>query len=156
MQTLGHMEFVLKYPEWAGLREMDSLPSSMCPSHPEALPLVQALLKQVLALHRPAQLNYVHIGADEVLTLLVHVIACNCLELSAFCVASVALFQVWHMGLCSSCSRRAVDSKYGKAVLFLEHVTAVARFLKETHPHLKVIMWDDMLRNIDAQVMQGY
>lgn len=128
MQTLGHMEFVLKYPEWAGLRELDSLPSSMCPSHPEALPLVQALLKQVLALHRPAHLNYIHIGADE----------------------------VWHMGLCPSCSRRALDSKYGKAVLFLEHVTAVARFLKETHPHLKVIMWDDMLRNMDAQLMQGY
>lgn len=66
MQTLGHMEFVLKYPEWSGLREFESFPSSMCPSQPEALPLVRNMLRQVIAFHRPSELQYIHIGADEV------------------------------------------------------------------------------------------
>ncbi|XP_077291464.1 hexosaminidase D-like [Arctopsyche grandis] len=128
VQTLGHMEFVLKYPEWSGLRELENFPSSMCPSQPEALPLVRNMLRQVIALHRPSELQYIHIGADE----------------------------VWHMGLCVNCSRRASESKYGKAVLFLEHITAIARFLKETHPHIKVIMWDDMLRNLETNILQEY
>lgn len=59
------------------------------------------------------------------------------------------------MGLCENCARRASESKYGKAVLFLEHITAVARFLKETHPHIKIIVWDDMLRNIETHVLRG-
>lgn len=65
------------------------------------------------------------------------------------------LFQVWHIGICRSCSLRANESKYGKAVLFLEHVASVARYLKETHPHLKIIMWDDMLRTIDETTLHG-
>lgn len=60
------MEFVLKHPEWSSLREVEAFPSSMCPSQSEALPLVRSILRQVISLHRPSELQYIHIGADEV------------------------------------------------------------------------------------------
>ena len=97
----------------------------MCPSKPGAQPLVKSLIRQIVTFHPDIQ--YLHIGADE----------------------------IWHLGLCAVCSKRANSSKHGKAALFLEHVMAVAQFIKETYPHLKIIMWDDMLRNIDLQVLKG-
>ncbi|XP_014233916.1 hexosaminidase D-like [Trichogramma pretiosum] len=126
VQTFGHMEFVLKHEEWRSLREVPTFPSSMCPSNPGALPLVKMLIKQIVTFHPDIQ--YLHIGADE----------------------------VWHMGMCAACSKRISTGKHGKAGLFLEHVMAVLHFIKETYPHLKIIMWDDMLRSVDASVMNEY
>lgn len=59
------------------------------------------------------------------------------------------------MGLCPVCSKRVSTSKYGKASLYLDYVTAVAQFIKENYPNLKIIIWDDMLRNIDTQILHG-
>lgn len=97
----------------------------MCPSNPGSLPLVKSLIRQIVTFHPDIQ--YLHIGADE----------------------------VWHLGLCAVCSKRASASKDGKATLFLEHVLGVAQFIKETYPYLKIVMWDDMLRSIDLQVLNG-
>lgn len=97
----------------------------MCPSNPGSQSLVKSLIRQIVTFHPDIQ--YLHIGADE----------------------------VWHLGLCAVCSKRASSSKHGKAGLFLEHVVAVAQFIKETYPYLKIIMWDDMLRSIDLQVLNG-
>ncbi|XP_015516621.1 hexosaminidase D [Neodiprion pinetum] len=126
VQTFGHMEFVLKHDEWRSLREVELFPSSMCPSNPATLPLVKSLIRQIVSFHPDIQ--YLHIGADE----------------------------VWHMGLCSVCIKRATSSKHGKSALFLEHVLAVAQHIQETYPYLKVIIWDDMLRNIDVQVLNEH
>lgn len=118
-------QFVLKHDEWRSLREVESFPSSMCPSNPGSLPLVKSLIRQIVTFHPDIQ--YLHIGADE----------------------------VWHLGLCSVCSKRASASKYGKSSLVLEHILATAQFIKETYPCLKIIIWDDMLRSIDLQVLNG-
>lgn len=59
------------------------------------------------------------------------------------------------MGLCPSCSKRVITGKYGKAGLYLDHVNDVAQYIKETYPTLKIIVWDDMLRCIDTQILQG-
>lgn len=64
MQTIGHMEFVLKHSEFKGLREVEAYPSSMCPSNSEVMPLVRHMVKQVVQFH--SNLQYIHIGADEV------------------------------------------------------------------------------------------
>ncbi|KAJ4444349.1 hypothetical protein ANN_06141, partial [Periplaneta americana] len=123
VQTIGHLEFVLKHDKWRALREVEAYPSSMCPSHPEALSLATTLIKQVVEFHPDIQ--YLHIGADE----------------------------VWHMGLCPACSRRIETNKCGRPQLFLEHVVAVAQYVREAFPSLRVIMWDDMLRTVDASVL---
>lgn len=60
------------------------------------------------------------------------------------------------MGLCPACSRRIENSKCGRAQLFLEHVVAVAQYVREAFPSLRVIMWDDMLRAVDTSVLLGW
>ena len=97
----------------------------MCPSNPGSLPLVKALIRQIVSFHPDIQ--YLHIGSDE----------------------------VWHLGLCPVCTKRVGSSKHGKSILFLEHVLAIAQYVKETYPCLKIIIWDDMLRSIDVQVLKG-
>ncbi|XP_067005152.1 hexosaminidase D [Anabrus simplex] len=126
VQTFGHLEFVLKHDEWRVLREVEAYPSSMCPSHPGAVPLVTSLIKQFVEFHPDIQ--YFHIGADE----------------------------VWHMGLCPTCVRRMENSKHGRAQLYLDHIIAVVQFIRDNYPSLRIIMWDDMLRNIDSAVLQEY
>ena len=119
------MQFVLKHDEWRSLREVEHFPSSICPSNPRTLSLVKNLIRQIVNFHPDIQ--YLHIGADE----------------------------VWHLGLCSVCIKRAASSKYGKPSLYLEHVLAIAQYVQETYPYLKIIIWDDMLRSIDLQVLNG-
>ncbi|XP_060521222.1 hexosaminidase D-like [Cylas formicarius] len=126
VQTFGHMEFVLKHEQWRALREVDDYPSSMCPSNGETMPLIRSLIKQMVAFHPGIQ--YFHIGCDE----------------------------VWHMGLCPSCVKRVHSHKYGKAGLYLDHIVEVAQYIKDNYPNLKIIIWDDMLRNIDVNVLQDY
>lgn len=120
-----YLQFVLKHDEWSSLREVDRFPSSMCPSNPGSLPLVKSLIRQIVSFHPDIQ--YLHIGADE----------------------------IWHMGLCSVCTKRVNSNKGGKSSLFLEHVVGIAQYIKETYPCLKIIMWDDMLRSIDLHVLNG-
>lgn len=64
VQTIGHMEFVLKHEQWKGLREVENYPSSMCPSNSETMQLVRGMIKQMVAFH--PNIQYLHIGADEV------------------------------------------------------------------------------------------
>ena len=78
-------KFILKHDEWRSLREVESFPSSMCPSNPGSLPLVKLLIKQIVNFHPDIQ--YLHIGADE----------------------------VWHLGVCPVCSKRVINSKNGKS-----------------------------------------
>lgn len=118
-------QFILKHDEWRSLREVEPFPSSICPSNPRTLPLVKSLIRQIVSFHPDIQ--YLHIGSDE----------------------------VWHLGLCSVCTKRAAASKYGKFSLYLEHILAIAQFIQETYPYLKIIIWDDMLRTIDSQVLNG-
>lgn len=59
------------------------------------------------------------------------------------------------MGLCTDCQKRVQANKYGKPGLYLDHISEVAQYIKDTHPTLKIIVWDDMLRNIDLNILQG-
>ncbi|XP_039290937.1 hexosaminidase D isoform X2 [Nilaparvata lugens] len=74
VQTFGHLEFVLKHTKWMHLREKENYPSSMCPSHPEAIGLATSMIDQILTLIPDTK--FIHIGADE----------------------------VWHMRICKKCS----------------------------------------------------
>lgn len=119
------LQFILKHDEWRSLREVEPFPSSICPSNPRTLLVVKSLIRQIVSFHPDIQ--YLHIGSDE----------------------------VWHLGLCSVCTKRAAASKYGKSSLYLEHILVIAQYIQETYPYLKIIIWDDMLRSIDLQVLNG-
>lgn len=65
MQSLGHLEYALKLPQWEGLREGES-PGEACPSHPGTARLVIEAVGQIMAV---VPTSIIHIGADEVFTL---------------------------------------------------------------------------------------
>ncbi|XP_026469138.1 hexosaminidase D-like [Ctenocephalides felis] len=126
IQTFGHMEFLLKHEKWYNLREVDKYPSSICPSHPETLPVIKKMLDQIISFHQ--NLQYIHIGCDE----------------------------VWHLGLCQDCSNASEDNPHKKYYLFLNHLVAVANYIKTFHPNITIIIWDDMLRSIPLEILNKY
>lgn len=71
-------------------------------------------------------LKYIHIGADE----------------------------VWHMGLCDRCKGR-IENGETKEDLFLKHIKNVVGFIKQNWSDVNVIMWDDMLREMDEATFQS-
>lgn len=64
VQTFGHLEFILKLPEFRHLREVEDIPQSVCPTNNNTLVMVKMMIDQVMALHPDAQ--WLHIGCDEV------------------------------------------------------------------------------------------
>ncbi|XP_046406776.1 hexosaminidase D-like [Ischnura elegans] len=128
VQTFGHLEFVLKHKAFQNLREVENYPSSMCPTNPNSLTLVKAMIKQIVEFH--SDLSFLHIGADE----------------------------VWHMALCERCQAQVVLEKPEdrKSRLFLNHVLAVAKFIQSMYPSLGIIIWDDMLRSISPEILMEY
>ncbi|PIK44597.1 putative hexosaminidase D [Apostichopus japonicus] len=127
-QTFGHLEFVLKQKEFKHLREVeDPACAAICPSHPGSLPLLKKMLTQMIEAHR--ELKYFHIGADEVMSL----------------------------GQCQRCREKMAKSVNSSlADIYLDHVAQVLKFMKDEQPNLQLIMWDDMLRKIDASQIIEY
>ncbi|PVD29413.1 hypothetical protein C0Q70_08664 [Pomacea canaliculata] len=39
--------------------------------------------------------------------------------------------------------------------LFLRHVTRLAKFIRSTYPHIKPLIWDDWIRNIDEKTIES-
>ncbi|XP_014672485.1 PREDICTED: hexosaminidase D-like isoform X2 [Priapulus caudatus] len=124
VQTFGHFEFVLKHDKFRPLREVESYPNALCPSRTESLNVVKAMISQLLQLHPNSK--FVHIGADE----------------------------VWHLGKCSKCQERMQSESKTKEHLFLDHVKSVANYTLGKHPSVKVIMWDDMFRSMDIDLIR--
>jgi hexosaminidase len=63
VQTLGHVAFVAKHPEFYSLREVPMSNWQLCPLKPGTFPLIQDMLDDVMDLVQPAR--YFHIGGDE-------------------------------------------------------------------------------------------
>lgn len=62
-QTFGHVEYILRHPRYAALREDEKDLCQVCPSRPGAvLPVLREILADVASLH-PS--DYFHIGGDE-------------------------------------------------------------------------------------------
>uniref|UniRef100_UPI00398EAB96 hexosaminidase D-like isoform X1 n=2 Tax=Pristiophorus japonicus TaxID=55135 RepID=UPI00398EAB96 len=118
VQTFGHMEFVLKHEAFSHLREMKAFPNSLNPHKKMSMELVQSMIDQIMAVHK--DLKWVHIGSDE----------------------------VYYLGEGEESKQLIEQSLTDVDCLFLSHVKAVASYVITTHPSVKPIMWDDMLRNI--------
>ncbi|XP_030610701.1 hexosaminidase D [Archocentrus centrarchus] len=125
VQTFGHMEFVLKHRSLGHLREVAHCVGTLNPHKEEGVKLVMEMLRQVVELH--PGLTTLHIGADEVYML-------GEGEESKLWLASPG---------------RTLEQ------LFLSHVIKVARAVKEAWPHLTIIMWDDMMRDMSLDTLKA-
>ncbi len=63
-QTYGHLEYVLKHPEFIHLREQQNHVAELCPMKEESFALVCRMLKDISDLHPDSR--YLHLGGDEV------------------------------------------------------------------------------------------
>ncbi len=63
LQTLGHVEYILKHPRFAALRERAGDISQFCPCEGGSLALITELLDELLAAHPDA--TFIHLGGDE-------------------------------------------------------------------------------------------
>lgn len=59
--------------------------------------------------------------------------------------------QVWHIGRCPRCQDEIESHKITTNDLFLMWVLRLAKWIKAKYPHLTLIMWDDMMRQIPLE-----
>ncbi|XP_058824095.1 hexosaminidase D [Topomyia yanbarensis] len=137
VQTFGHLEFVLKLQEFQHLRELDDAPQALCPSQNSSMIFLEEMLDQIVEYHTPSQnINLLHKDDIEKLTpKLTHIhIGCD---------------EVYQIAQCQRCKNRLKDQ------LFLDHVYNVATIINKKWPHLKIIIWDDMLRHMSLETLQS-
>lgn len=128
IQTLGHFEFVLKHDSFRDLREVDEYPNVLCPSNERSLQLILEILNQIISFHKKyTNLDYIHLGADE----------------------------VYFLARCTKCIEKCKENKWSRDDLFLDHVSKVAKFVKNIHS-LKPIVWDDMFRHVSSVLIQKF
>ncbi|XP_067914185.1 hexosaminidase D-like isoform X2 [Heterodontus francisci] len=126
VQTFGHMEFVLKHESFSQLREMKMYPNSLNPHKKESMELVKSMIDQIMAMHK--DIKWVHIGSDE----------------------------VYYLGEGEESKKLIEQSQTNVDSLFLSHVKAIASYIITTHPGVKPILWDDMLRNITEDKLKEF
>ncbi|XP_030646689.1 hexosaminidase D [Chanos chanos] len=124
IQVFGHLEFVLKHEKFFHIREVASFPNSLNPLVPGSMELVRNMLRQVLKRHPEAR--WFHIGADE----------------------------VHGLGESQDSKNWLHSNKGDIAKLFFSHVTSVARFMAETRPGIKILLWEDMLRKMSPDAIR--
>lgn len=158
VQTFGHMEFALKLQGFEHMREIPESPQSICPSQKVSMSFLQDMLTQMIEFHlnvigdgsyshennsqqqshhsehRPPASHHhqLHRQAQSLRFSHIH-IGCD---------------EVARMGECDKCRQHSRNE------LFLSHVTAVSSFIRAKWPQLKVVIWDDMLRDMTLSEMQ--
>ncbi|KAJ8345031.1 hypothetical protein SKAU_G00292240 [Synaphobranchus kaupii] len=125
VQVFGHLEFVLKHGQYTALREVGDFPNSLNPHAPGSQTLIQTMVTQVLDQHPDCP--WLHIGADE----------------------------VFGLGESQDSKNWLHSHKGDKGKMYLDHVVAVARFIIEKRPGIRLLMWDDMMRKISVSILKG-
>lgn len=64
IQTLGHLDFLLKLNDYVEYREVWNFPSTICPSYNKTLKLLEEMIEQVVNAHPDSKM--IHVGCDEV------------------------------------------------------------------------------------------
>ncbi|XP_055298333.1 hexosaminidase D [Sitodiplosis mosellana] len=128
VQTFGHMEFALKHEQYLNLRETISSPDSICPNRKESMDLIEQMLMQIIEMHLP-------IEEDG-------------LVWPKFSHLHIGCDEVYNMGQCSRCKSKS------KHHLFVSHIKKVTTVIRNRWPHLKVVIWDDMMRSMPLNELQ--
>ncbi|MDD2710772.1 MAG: glycoside hydrolase family 20 zincin-like fold domain-containing protein [Verrucomicrobiae bacterium] len=63
LQCFGHIEYILKHPEYEHLRERPHDPFQCCPSNEESFKLFTEMALEILPFHKDEK--FFHVGADE-------------------------------------------------------------------------------------------
>ncbi|MFW6269323.1 MAG: DUF4838 domain-containing protein [Bacillota bacterium] len=63
IQSLGHVYYVLRYPEYAHLREGKRTTQQYCPSNPDTLNFFEEIVEEIISAF--GEIEYFHIGGDE-------------------------------------------------------------------------------------------
>ncbi|XP_077520147.1 hexosaminidase D-like [Amblyomma americanum] len=136
INTFDKLEYILKHPQFAKYREIPTDPSTMCPSNPAGVKLIQDILDQILHFHHAKDLYYVHIGCGDVAAL----------------------------GMCKRCTARRFDpadpgsssssrrfGRYDRYMLYMSYVQLITDYLKENYG-VKTIVWHDTLAKIPNEL----
>lgn len=132
VQTFGHLEFALKLQQFQNLREVFESPQSICPNLNESVKFLEMMITQMVELHLP---NFSNQG-DGIP------------DLPVFTHLHIGCDEVYRMGECPRCKDKERNE------IFLSHVKTVANFVRLKWPHLKVVIWDDMLRQMRLADLQ--
>lgn len=135
IQTFGHLEFALKLNGFENLREVPESPQSICPSFNKSIHFLQTMIEQVVQMHLPQITLNSSSSVGDMLT-------------PSFTHLHVGCDEVYRMGECQRCKSKDRND------LFISHVQTVAKFVRRRWPHLNVIIWDDMLRQIQLDELQ--
>lgn len=134
IQTFGHLEFALKLSQYQQLREVPESPQSICPSLNESINFLEIMITQMVEMHLPTKPN------DNLMD--------DKTKLPVFTHLHIGCDEVYRMGECSRCKKKEHNE------LFLQHVRAVANIVHRKWPGLKVVIWDDMLRQMPINDLQ--
>ncbi|RNA40912.1 Hexosaminidase D [Brachionus plicatilis] len=116
IQTYGHMEFVLKLKQFSHLRESPEHYQVITPCLNESYSKVlYKMIDQILEIH-PEELEYIHIGCDEV-------------------------FFINQNDACKKMPHLQTTKDF-----FIYHVTNLVNYVKSKRPNLGVMIWEDMIR----------
>lgn len=127
VQTMGHLEWILKLEEFAHLREDTRFPQVICFSDENAWELIKEMIEEVANVHKKYGMSYFHIGADEA-------------------------FQI---GICNA-SITQIKKEFTRERLMLWHIARTARFVKEKYPETQVLAWHDMLASAMESDIEDY
>jgi hypothetical protein len=99
IQTFAHLEWLLKHPAYAPMRERPGDFADICPEHPDTLPKLRQWIDEVIELHGDSK--FIHLGADE--------------------TAGLAS--------CPTCLARASQAEHGKFSVYLRHISRMCEYV---------------------------
>uniref|UniRef100_A0A1I7UE65 beta-N-acetylhexosaminidase n=1 Tax=Caenorhabditis tropicalis TaxID=1561998 RepID=A0A1I7UE65_9PELO len=114
IQTFGHLEFLLKKPQFMHLSEDLIDLNTICISDEKSIRVVEQMILQIRRLHPNS--TRIHIGSDE----------------------------AYHVAEDTRCHKRMEEEKLGKSELKLKHIARIGKFAKETARFEVVFAWNDM------------
>ena len=129
IQTFGHLEFLLKHPRFAHLREQHGDLQNLCATRPDSTPTIAAMIDQVLALH--PNIDTIHLGGDEVRAL-------------GKCPACKSFLRNHAHPPQGGPGAPRTGSPRTRADLYLHHITPLLQQVRARN--LRPLLWDDMFR----------
>lgn len=133
VQTFGHLEFALKLREFQKLREVPESPQSLCPNLNDSIIFLETMITQMVEMHQPTSSSASDAKSNQ---------SDNEIKWPTFTHLHIGCDEVYRMGECVRCRNKDRNE------IFLLHVRNVAKFIRQKWPNLKIIIWDDMLRQM--------